>query len=81
LRRGAIKPQPRDRRRVGWRHRRGPHTEYIAATIPHAGLLILPNASHFAFLPLKGEFNGSLWTLPIEARMYIYLAEASRSPN
>jgi len=27
-----------------------PHTEYIAATIPHAGLLILPNASHFAFL-------------------------------
>jgi pimeloyl-ACP methyl ester carboxylesterase len=26
------------------------HTEYIAATIPGAGLLILPNASHFAFL-------------------------------
>ena len=26
------------------------HIEYIAATIPHAGLLILPNASHFAFL-------------------------------
>jgi pimeloyl-ACP methyl ester carboxylesterase len=26
------------------------HTEYIAATIPHAGLLILPNTSHFAFL-------------------------------
>ncbi|MET0431234.1 MAG: alpha/beta hydrolase [Hyphomicrobium sp.] len=26
------------------------HTEYIAATIPHAGLLILPNVSHFAFL-------------------------------
>jgi pimeloyl-ACP methyl ester carboxylesterase len=26
------------------------HTEYIAATVPHAGLLILPNASHFAFL-------------------------------
>ena len=33
-----------------------PHTEYIAATIPHAGLLILPNASHFAFLPLKGKW-------------------------
>jgi len=26
------------------------HTEYRAATIPHARLLILPNASHFAFL-------------------------------
>jgi pimeloyl-ACP methyl ester carboxylesterase len=26
------------------------HTEYIAATVPHAGLLILPNASHFAFV-------------------------------
>src|SRR5579871_4355495 len=22
--------------------------------------------------PLKGEFNGSLWTLPVELRMYIY---------
>ena len=28
----------------------------------------------FETLPLKGQFNGSLWTLPIEARMYIYLA-------
>ena len=28
----------------------------------------------FDVLPLKGEFNGSLWTLPVEARMYIYLA-------
>jgi pimeloyl-ACP methyl ester carboxylesterase len=26
------------------------HTEHIAATIPRAGLLILPNTSHFAFL-------------------------------
>jgi pimeloyl-ACP methyl ester carboxylesterase len=26
------------------------HIEYIAGTIPHAGLLILPNVSHFAFL-------------------------------
>jgi pimeloyl-ACP methyl ester carboxylesterase len=32
-------------------------TEYIAATIPHAGLLILPNASHFAFLQDPGQFN------------------------
>lgn len=28
----------------------------------------------FDAAPLKGEFNGSLWTLPVEARMYVYLA-------
>jgi peptidoglycan/LPS O-acetylase OafA/YrhL len=28
----------------------------------------------FETLPLKGEFNGSLWTLPIELRMYLTLA-------
>ena len=33
------------------------HTEYIAATIPHAGLLILPNTSHFAFLQDPAQFN------------------------
>ncbi len=33
------------------------HTEYIAATIPGAGLLILPNASHFAFLQDPAMFN------------------------
>ncbi len=33
------------------------HTEYIAATIPHAGLLLLPNASHFAFLQDPAQFN------------------------
>lgn len=33
------------------------HTEYIAATIPGAGLLILPNASHFAFLQDPGMFD------------------------
>src|ERR1700678_827206 len=33
------------------------HTEYIAATIPRAGLLILPNVSHFAFLQDPKQFN------------------------
>jgi pimeloyl-ACP methyl ester carboxylesterase len=33
------------------------HTEYIAATVPHAGLLLLPNASHFAFLQDPELFN------------------------
>lgn len=33
------------------------HTEYIAATIPHAGLLILPNVSHLAFLQDPKLFN------------------------
>ena len=33
------------------------HTEYMAATIPGAGLLILPNTSHFAFLQDPGMFN------------------------
>jgi pimeloyl-ACP methyl ester carboxylesterase len=33
------------------------HTEYIAATIPGAGLLILPNVSHFAFLQDPAQFN------------------------
>ncbi len=28
----------------------------------------------FDTAPLKGEFNGSLWTLPVESRMYLYLA-------
>jgi pimeloyl-ACP methyl ester carboxylesterase len=33
------------------------HTEYIAATIPRTGLLILPNVSHFAFLQDPRQFN------------------------
>jgi peptidoglycan/LPS O-acetylase OafA/YrhL len=28
----------------------------------------------FDTLPLKSEFNGSLWTMPVELRMYIYVA-------
>jgi len=33
------------------------HTEYLAATIPGAGLAILPNASHFAFMQAPDDFN------------------------
>jgi pimeloyl-ACP methyl ester carboxylesterase len=36
------------------------HTEYIAATIPGAGLLILPNTSHFAFLQDPSRFNAAM---------------------
>ena len=36
------------------------HTEYIAATIPGARLLILPNVSHFAFLQDPVLFNAAL---------------------
>jgi pimeloyl-ACP methyl ester carboxylesterase len=36
------------------------HTEYIAATIPGAGLLILPNVSHFAFIQDPALFNAAL---------------------
>ncbi|NWE38522.1 alpha/beta hydrolase [Pseudomonas yamanorum] len=36
------------------------HTEYIASTIPGAGLLILPNTSHFAFLQDPALFNAAL---------------------
>ncbi len=36
------------------------HTEYIAAMIPGAGLLILPNTSHFAFLQDPELFNAAL---------------------
>jgi pimeloyl-ACP methyl ester carboxylesterase len=36
------------------------HAEYIAATIPGAGLLILPNVSHFAFLQDPVLFNAAL---------------------
>lgn len=36
------------------------HLEYIANTIPHAGLLILPNTSHFAFIQAPKEFNAAL---------------------
>ncbi len=34
-----------------------PHTEQIAAQIPGAGLLILPNTSHFSFLQDPAQFT------------------------
>jgi pimeloyl-ACP methyl ester carboxylesterase len=36
------------------------HTEYMADTIPGAGLLILPNVSHFAFLQDPDLFNAAM---------------------
>jgi pimeloyl-ACP methyl ester carboxylesterase len=36
------------------------HTEYIAATIPGARLLILPDTSHFAFLQAPELFNAAV---------------------
>jgi pimeloyl-ACP methyl ester carboxylesterase len=36
------------------------HTEHIAAVIPGAGLLILPNVSHFAFLQDPQLFNAAM---------------------
>ncbi len=36
------------------------HTEYIARAIPGAGLMILPNTSHFAFLQDPTLFNAAL---------------------
>jgi pimeloyl-ACP methyl ester carboxylesterase len=36
------------------------HTEYMAATIPGARLLILPNVSHFAFLQDPSRFNSAI---------------------
>ena len=35
-------------------------TEFMAAAIPHAGLLIQPEVSHFSFLQDPGQFNSDL---------------------
>jgi pimeloyl-ACP methyl ester carboxylesterase len=37
-----------------------PHTEKIAAAIPGAGLLILPETSHFSFLQDPGQFTWNI---------------------
>ncbi len=36
------------------------HTRYLAATIPHARLVILPDVSHFAILQDPAEFNAAV---------------------
>lgn len=36
------------------------HTRYLAATIPHAKLVILPNVSHFAILQHPAAFNAAV---------------------
>jgi peptidoglycan/LPS O-acetylase OafA/YrhL len=54
---------------------RAPQTyEYFVkcATLISGVRYALPGV--FDSMPVKGEFNGSLWTLPIELRLYLYLA-------
>ena len=53
------------------------HTEYIAATIPGAGLLILPNTSHFAFLQDPARSMRRCWSSLAIARPL----EAARTPS
>ena len=36
------------------------HSRYLAATIPHASLVILPNVSHFAMLQSPSAFNAAV---------------------
>ena len=36
------------------------HLRYLAATIPDARLVILPNLSHFAMLQDPAAFNGAV---------------------
>ena len=36
------------------------HTEYLAHSIPGAKLVIIPDASHFAFLQQPGSFNAAM---------------------
>jgi pimeloyl-ACP methyl ester carboxylesterase len=36
------------------------HTDYIAATVPGARLVILPDTSHFAFLQDPALFNAAM---------------------
>jgi len=38
------------------------HTDYIAATVPGAKLVILPDTSHFAFLQDPARFNAAMLT-------------------
>ena len=58
--------------------RRG-HTEYIAATIPGAGLLILPNVSHFAFLQDPVLFNDAILHFLGDRVVPRYPSSSSRS--
>jgi peptidoglycan/LPS O-acetylase OafA/YrhL len=48
--------------------------EYFAKCATALGGVRYSLPGVFETMPLKGEFNGSLWTLPIEFRLYLYLA-------
>jgi peptidoglycan/LPS O-acetylase OafA/YrhL len=48
--------------------------EYLAKCATLIGGVRYSVPGVFDTVPLRGEFNGSLWTLPIELRLYLYLA-------
>jgi peptidoglycan/LPS O-acetylase OafA/YrhL len=50
--------------------------EYFAKCATLLGGIRYSLPGVFETVPLKNEFNGSLWTMPVEVRMYLYLAAA-----
>jgi pimeloyl-ACP methyl ester carboxylesterase len=59
---------------------KGTHTECIAATIPHAGLLILPNVSHFAFLQDPNLLSSQELAADESTKVRVWPPPTKRSP-